>query len=229
MNKLSIQFGLSCAIIGIFFCNPVWAADLNTSDEYQATITPISLETRELMQKYTWHPQCPVPIDDLASIKLTYWGFDNQKHTGTIIVNKRLANETVKIFHELYDNHFPIERMEPVSTFKGNDEAAMMANNTYGFNCPPATNNTEDFSLQNYGYSIGINILLNPFVEGNKVLPSKGRAYLDRSKPVPGMIVQGDKTYQTFMKYGWTWGGDLSDHQDYSHFTKDCNQPNVCR
>ena len=228
MIKASIQFGILITL-GILIFQPVSADDLKTNDDFEASVSSIPQDVQEEMQKYTWHPECPVSLDDLAYLKLSYWGFDHQKHTGTLIVNKRLAADTVNIFHELYDNHFPIERMEPMEAFKGNDEAAMNANNTSGFNCRPDTGNTEGFSLHSYGYSIDINTLINPYVKGDEVLPPKGRAYLNRSKPVPGMIIEGDKTYQIFTKYGWTWGGSQSDRQDYQHFEKDCNKPNLCR
>jgi D-alanyl-D-alanine carboxypeptidase-like protein len=228
MIKPSIQFALFIAL-GIFSLHPARAADLKTNNSFEATISAIPTDVQGEMQKYTWHPGCPVSLEDLAYLKLSYWGFDHQTHTGTLIVNKRLAEEAVNIFHELYNDHFPIERMEPMEAFKGNDEAATNANNTYGFNCSPTTDNTENYSLHSYGYAINVNTLINPYVKGNEVLPPKGHAYLNRSKPVPGMIIQGDKTYQVFTKYGWTWGGAWPDLQFYSHFEKDCNTPNLCR
>lgn len=229
MIKLFTHAGL-IATIGFLSLHPAWAAnDLKTNNSFEASISDIPQSVQEEMQKYTWRPHCPVPLADLAYLKISYWGFDHQTHTGTLIVNKRLADETVSIFHELYNNRFPIERMEPMDSFKGNDDAAMNANNTSGFNCRPDTGNTEGYSLHSYGYSIDINTLINPYVKGNEVLPSKGRAYLNRSKPVPGMIMEGDKIYEIFTKYGWTWGGSRSDIQDYQHFEKDCNKPHICK
>ena len=228
MMRSFIKFGLFSLILGIV-SNAALADEIQPKDDFQGSISKIPTDVKDEMKKYSWHPECPVSLEDLAYLKLSYWGFDHQKHTGTLIVNKRLANEVVNIFHELYNNHFPIERMETMNAFKGNDEAAMNANNTSAFNCRPLTGNTGGFSLHSYGYAIDINTLINPYVKGDEVLPPKGRAYLNRNKPVPGMIIQGDKTYQVFMKYGWTWGGSWSDRQDYQHFEKDCNKSNMCR
>lgn len=227
MIRSFIKFGLLSLILGIL--EPAMGADLKTNDDFQGSISSIPPDVQAEMKLYTWRPQCPVSLEDLAYLKLSYWGFDNQKHVGTLIVNKRLADEVVAIFHELYNNHFPIERMETMDAFKGNDEAAMNANNTSAFNCRPRTGNSEGFSLHSYGYAIDINTMINPYVKGDKVLPPKGRGYLNRNKPVPGMIIEGDKTYQIFTQHNWTWGGSWPDRQDYQHFEKDCNKLNLCK
>lgn len=193
------------------------------SDHFQYKIAAIPPAAQELMKKYTWHPGCPVALQDLAYVTLSYWGFDHKTHTGILIVNKKLAGEVVDIFRELYEQRFPIEQMETMDAFKGDDDLAMAANNTSAFNCRPNTTFPDQYSLHSYGYAIDINTLINPYVKGDVVLPPGGKAYLDRTKPVPGMIVQGDKTYEAFVKRGWTWGGTLEGRQDYQHFEKNNN------
>ncbi len=190
------------------------------SHNFQYRISAISSATQKLMTQYTWRSGCPVPLADLADLTLSYWGFDHKTHTGTLIVNKQLAAEVVNIFRELYTQRFPIERMEPMDTFAGDDNLSMTANNTSAFNCRANTTYPDQYSLHSYGYAIDINPLINPYVKGDLVLPLGGKNYLDRTKPVPGMIVQGDKVYQAFIKRGWIWGGALEGRQDYQHFEK---------
>jgi hypothetical protein len=187
---------------------------------FQHEIKPIPESFMKIMEKYTWHAGCPVPLKDLAYVTVSYWGFDQKTHSGVLIVNNKLAPEVVDIFHELYDEKFPIASIKPVEIFKGNDEASMAANNTSAFNCRPTTTFPNQFSLHSYGCAIDINTLINPYVKNEKVLPPGGKIYLNRDKPVPGMIIKGDKTYQAFIKRGWEWGGDWSDRQDYQHFQK---------
>ena len=202
--------------------------EISQSDSFHFTLTAIPADAKKLMVAYSWRPGCPVPLNNLSFLTLSYWGFDHKIHTGQLIVNKKIATETVDLFHELFLQQFPIERMEPLYAFKGNNNAAMAANNTYAFDCRPDLFDPEKFSLHSYGYAIDINALINPSVRKNTVLPPSGKAYLDRSKPVPGMIVQGDATYQTFNKYGWTWGGEWKSLQDYRHFQKNCTNPKTC-
>ena len=49
--------------------------------------------------------------EDLAYIKLTHYGFDENMHYGEMVVDKRLAEDVVEIFKELYDKKYPIEKV----------------------------------------------------------------------------------------------------------------------
>lgn len=179
---------------------------------------PSAIATR--MQQHTWHPGCPVTLNHLAYIQLSYWGFDNSTHTGTLIVNKDLATEVVALFKVLYRHKFPIQRIELMDVFHGDDKASMSANNTSAFNCRAVTGRPGEYSQHSYGRAIDINPLLNPYVQGNKVLPAGGAVYIDRQHPAPGKIVNGDVIYQEFHQRGWDWAGNWFDVHDYQHFEK---------
>ncbi|MGL5741811.1 MAG: M15 family metallopeptidase [Legionella sp.] len=190
---------------------------------FQSSISPIPQKIQEQMQQNTWRAGCPVPMNDLAYVRLSYWGFDEKTHTGTLIVNKELASEVVAIFKVLFDHKYPIQSMELMDVFKGDDNASMTANNTSAFNCRPVTDRPGEYSQHSYGRAIDINPLINPYVNGKKVQPTAGTPYVDRSKPVPGKIIKEDLVYQEFAKYGWDWAGNWYDVQDYQHFEKRAN------
>lgn len=175
------------------------------------------------MHRFTWRKGCPVSIKDLAYIRLSYWGFDKKTHIGTLIVNKELAEEVVAIFKVLFQYKFPIESMELMDTYKGDDNASMRANNTSSFNCRPVTNRPGEYSQHSYGRAIDINPLINPYVNGKTILPPKGVLYVDRNTPAPGKIIKDDLVYQEFEKHGWDWAGNWYDIQDYQHFEKRAN------
>lgn len=183
-------------------------------------ISPIPPQIQAVMQHYTWHPGCPVPLTDLAYLSLSYWGYDRHQHQGALIVNKKLAKEVVAIFRDLYAQKFPIERMQLMDDFKGNDDAAMAVNNTSAFNCRAITGKPGTFSLHSYGMAVDVNTLVNPYVKGNYVAPPAGRAYLDRTRAARGMIVERDGVYWAFISRGWKWGGDWASPEDYQHFEK---------
>ena len=61
--------------------------------EFKSKISPIPKKIKAQMHQYTWRHGCPLAIDHLAYVQLSYWGFDNNKHTGVLIVNKELAQE----------------------------------------------------------------------------------------------------------------------------------------
>ena len=60
----------------------------------------------------------------------------------------------------------------------------------------------------------------NPYVRGSTVLPTAGRAYLDRKAVRPGMVVAGGPVVRAFATVGWEWGGDFTTIKDYQHFSQ---------
>ena len=188
---------------------------------FQGSASEIPLKVRQQMQQYSWHAGCPVPIENLAYLKLSYWGFDNKPHQGTMIVHKGVATEVIDIFKELYEHKYPIERMQPIDNYQGNDNASMVANNTSAFNCRPMTDFPNQYSIHSYGRAIDVNPLINPYVNGNKVDPKEGAPYADRSVYRRGKIISGSIAHDIFTQHGWSWGGAwYGPIKDYQHFEK---------
>lgn len=181
---------------------------------------PLSALLLDRVRHITWHPGCPVPPNDLRQLTITYRDFQGAPRTGTLIINKDLASETLRIFQDLFAHRFQIERMEPIEEYGGSDDASMAANNTSAFNCRDATGKPGVFSNHSWGRAIDINPLTNPYVKGSKVLPPEGRRYLDRTREFKGSILKNGYVVQEFEKAGWTWGGRWPDRQDYQHFEK---------
>lgn len=187
---------------------------------FQSHILDIPPAMQNQMRHSTWYPHCPIRLEHLAYVELSYWGFDAQPHMGTLIVHKELAAEVVAIFNNLFDHHFPIERMELIEHFQGDDKRSMSANNTSAFNCRRIAGYPNLWSQHSYGRAIDINPLLNPYVKGTEVYPPQGKRYLDRKEKIPGKILKGDIVYRSFIQYGWDWGGNWYDAPDYQHFEK---------
>ena len=192
--------------------------------QFHFLIQPIPTATQTLMRQYTWQPDCPVTLDELAYINLTYWGFDEQAHEGSLIVHQTLSQEVVSLFKGLYDKRFPIEKMIPMYHYQGKDELAMAANNTSAFNCRVLTGHQRTFSQHSFGRAIDINPQVNPYVKGDRLLPKNARAFVDRTQPYKGKIDHASIAYRLFKAYGWHWGGDWQNRRDYHHFEKRINQ-----
>jgi hypothetical protein len=167
----------------------------------------------------SWRAGCPVGPDDLRVLSLSYWGFDDRAHAGTMVVRASVAQAVVDVFHRLYDHRFPIRRMEPVDVFGGSDDASIAADNTAGFNCRNAVaSGPPQWSAHAYGEAIDVNPVENPYLEGGRILPPEGAAYQDRSVLRPGMAVRGGELNAAFAAAGWYWGGAWSS-PDYQHFS----------
>lgn len=196
----------------------------NSYRKFAAEIDDLSPEMKARMQKYTWREGCPVALKQLVSLKLVYWGFDEKPHIGELIVNRKLASEISEIFQELYEQHFPIEKMQPIEYYNGDDNASMVDNNTSAFNCRKQTDFANLYSIHSYGSAIDINPLINPYINDKKVEPKEGEINLDRATYHKGKIYKDNAAYNAFVRHNWNWGGDWQGKiQDYQHFEKRLN------
>jgi hypothetical protein len=168
---------------------------------------------------YSWRASCPVSYKNLRMITMTHWGFDKQVHTGRLIVNESAAEDLVSVFHKLYDQHYPIKRMEPVDKYKGDDYRSIDADNTSAFNCRPATGSS-NWSQHAYGLALDLNPLENPWVNADGTNAHRNAdKYVKRPLHKPGVINANDHVVKAFAKIGWGWGGDWSGAKDYQHFS----------
>lgn len=182
---------------------------------------PIPDEVALKMKQYSWRKECPVPIDELAYLKVPYWGYDGKKHEGELIVHKLVSKEVLNIFKKLYSAKFPIKQMLLTDEYGGNDEASMNEDNSSAFNCRVVGGTQDVLSKHSYGKAIDINPIQNPYVKNHAVEPVGGNEYLLRGKYRKGMILPDDIVVRSFAAYGWKWGGDWKSLKDYQHFEKD--------
>jgi hypothetical protein len=178
-----------------------------------------SIETVTAKDLYaSWRPGCPVPVEQLRAIDVRHFGNDGAVHTGRVIVHANLAPGLVEVFRDLYRARFPIERMEPIDVYGGDDMRSIKANNTSAFNCRAVTGGS-GWSEHAYGRAIDVNPFVNPYVKGSTVLPPEAAPYTDRSRDDPGMIHADDAVVRAFAARGWRWGGYWSSLKDYQHFS----------
>ncbi len=175
--------------------------------------------TRILNKSYK--EDCKIPLTDLRYVKILHYGFDHETHVGELIVNEAIADTVIKIFKELYEAKYPIEKMVLIDEYDADDEASMEDNNSSCFNYR-VIDGTTNLSKHSQGIAIDINPLYNPYVRPGKgersVLPVNGAIYADRTLACPYYIDTNDICYQIFTKYGFTWGGNWSSSKDYQHF-----------
>jgi hypothetical protein len=184
---------------------------------FRATVEPIGPGIRRRMGT-TWQPGCPVPLEDLRYVTLTFKGFDRRAHTGELVLHADVAGEVTEVFEELFEAGFPIEEMRlPNSadmaappTGDGNNTAATVCRNTRGASTP---------SAHASGLAIDVNPFMNPYRNGDLVLPERAGAYLDRGWRRPGMIHADGVVVRAFERIGWTWGGTFRSVSDRMHFS----------
>ena len=166
----------------------------------------------------SWHRGCPVGLDALRLVTLAHWGFDGRVHDGRVVVHRDAVGAITRAFRRLFALRFPIRRMEPVDRYGADDDRSMAADNTSAFNCRPMEG-TSRWSQHAYGRAIDVNPVENPFLNGTRVSPPRGRAFADRTRRRPGMIHAGDAVVRAFAAVGWSWGGSWTSPKDYQHFS----------
>ncbi|MCE5293446.1 MAG: M15 family metallopeptidase [Chlamydiales bacterium] len=186
---------------------------------------PIPQEICQQMTGKSWKEECPVPLSDLRYISVNHWDYEGYVRVGHMVVHAKLADELVDIFKELFEQKFPIERMELIDQYNADDDRSMSANNSSCFCFRANTTTPGIYSNHSYGIAIDINPLVNPYVKGERVLPAGGKAFLDRTQEYFGGITDSpdNACYKAFTSRGYEWGGSWPDRQDYQHFSKQIN------
>lgn len=190
-------------------------------DNKEFYIKPIPNDIFEKMQGKSYKENCTVPREELRYLHILHVGFDNNTHEGELIVNKRIAEDVLDIFKELYKAGYQIEKVRLIDEYNAQDELSMRDNNSSAFNFRYISYSTT-LSKHAMGLAVDINTLYNPYikqVDGRlNMEPANAVQYVDRNRQFPHKIDHDDLCYKLFTKYGFEWGGDWEDSKDYQHF-----------
>lgn len=190
-------------------------------DNKEFYIEPIPDDIFEKMQGKSYKENCTVPREELRYLHILHVGFDNNTHEGELIVNKRIAEDVLDIFKELYKAGYQIEKVRLIDEYNAQDELSMRDNNSSAFNFRYISYSTT-LSKHAMGLAVDINTLYNPYikqVDGRlNIEPANAVNYVDRNRQFPHKIDHQDLCYKLFTKYGFEWGGDWEDSKDYQHF-----------
>ena len=189
-------------------------------------------DIKQTMDGVSLPKDAKVKFADLAYLIIPHYNFEGGIENGFMVVNKKVADEVLDIFAELYSIKYPIEYMEIVDYFNASDFESIEANNTSAFNYRESTTGSGNLSMHAYGLAIDINPKINPYVDSSgKGSHKNAEEYWNRdiSKWTSSIAKQAyigreTKIYDIFVnKHGWTWGGDWASYHDYQHFEKKIN------
>jgi hypothetical protein len=182
----------------------------------QRPVTPALVRRTQL----AWFPDCPVGLAELRLLRLSFWGFDDRPHTGQLVVNASVADDVVSVFRDLYAARFPLEEVRLVTRADLDAPPTGDGNVTAAYACRPVRGSSE-WSAHAYGLAVDVNPFVNPYRNGDLVLPELASAYLDRDWQRPGMIYADGPVVRAFDRVGWTWGGTFRSVLDLHHFSAD--------
>lgn len=186
----------------------------------------------EMLKKGTIAEEAPVQIERLRLVRVPFVDFNGVEKTGQIIVLDAVANAVGAIFTELYKQKFPLEKVELITMYDGNDDASMSDNNSSAHNYRKVAG-TSRLSLHAYGTAIDINPVQNPYIlfeDGSNqatFLPPNSIGYANRMINRLGKIDQkgfAEEVVEVFARHGYYWWGGYWDTPiDYQHFQLDRN------
>jgi D-alanyl-D-alanine carboxypeptidase len=186
---------------------------------FHSTISPVA---PDVAARSTWQTACPVTLEQLSYVTVSFWGFDGRAHTGELMVDATEAEGIVGVFQALFDARYPIEEMRITTQADLDAPPTGDGNNTSAFACRPVRGpGRTSWSSHAYGRAVDVNPFMNPYLSGDLVLPELSSSYLDRSNVRPGMLAEGDAVVTAFGGIGWAWGGRWTRPIDYMHFSAD--------
>lgn len=63
----------------------------SAKSEFIGKVSDISADWQKQMIGRSWNPGCPVLLNQLAYLQLSYWGMDQKPHVRALIIHKTLA------------------------------------------------------------------------------------------------------------------------------------------
>jgi hypothetical protein len=173
----------------------------------------------EVIDRSTWKPACPVRADQLDWVRVSYRGFDGERHSGEMLAHEEVSADLVRVFRALWRARFPIEEMRITESRELDLKPTGDGNNTAVFVCRPNADGS-GFSEHARGLAIDVNPFQNPYRRGEVVIPELASAYLDRDWRRPGMIRGDGPVVDAFDAIGWGWGGQYRNLTDLHHFSR---------
>ena len=166
----------------------------------------------------SWRPGCPVPLEDLRYLTVSYVGFDGQVSDGELVVAVDVAEPVVAVFARLFELRYPIASLRLVDDFAGSDDASMAANNSVRLQLPTGHRNDADVQRALLRHGDRPQSGAEPLRRGRH-RSSPGGPRLPRPSAEPGVLHAGDPVVLAFASIGWSWGGDWDGPVDYQHFS----------
>lgn len=215
-------FGLAL-VVCFFSFSPVSGQNAFSTDN-AFSIDTISDAVFARMQGRSFPASCTVSRQDLRYLRLLHRNAEDSICQGELVCNESIAEDLLDIFRQLYEAHYPIERIRLIDDYEADDERSMSDNNSSCF-CFRTIAGTNKLSKHALGLAVDINTRYNPYVRKDRdgrqlVSPENGKSYANRSLASPYKIEYGDLCHRLFLQHGFTWGGSWQTKKDYQHFEK---------
>lgn len=124
---------------------------------------PISKHLMHRIRNISYHDNEQISPAELRYLRIPYFDFNGETRTGEMICNHSIAMPLLEIFHSLYEQRYPIERIQLVDDFQADDDLCCLKNNTSCFNYRTISG-TNILSRHAFGMAVDVNPFFNPYV-----------------------------------------------------------------
>lgn len=124
---------------------------------------PISKHLMHRISGISYHENEIISPSQLRYLRIPYIDFNGETRTGEMICNQSIAMPLLDIFHTLYEQRYPIERIQLVDDFQADDDLCCLKNNTSCFNYRTICG-TDTLSRHAFGMAVDVNPFFNPYV-----------------------------------------------------------------
>ena len=124
---------------------------------------PISKHLMHRISGISYHENENISPSHLRYLRIPYIDFNGETRTGEMICNQSIAMQLLDIFHTLYEQRYPIERIQLVDDFQADDDLCCLKNNTSCFNYRTICG-TDTLSRHAFGMAVDVNPFFNPYV-----------------------------------------------------------------
>jgi hypothetical protein len=193
---------------------------------FQSSVQPLPRPVQtQLRSEGFWHRGCPVALSDLRLLSVSYRDFRGRSQKGQLVVNRAAAVPLARVFHRLYDLHFPIRHLQLDDAYGPRRDRPRDGDVSGSFECRQAVpspctggSGTGTWSMHAFGLAVDLNPVENPYVGcGQSRDPAPAR-YRNRSVHRRGMVTR--RVRAAFASAGWGWGGAWAGStKDYMHFS----------
>ena len=104
----------------LLICPFVLLSAISSAQDFVSVAIPDSVWLRMQGKTYVENPH--IKRSDLRYLRVLHWDYDNKTHHGELVCNRLIADKLIAIFRELYQAHYPIERIRLADDYDADDE-----------------------------------------------------------------------------------------------------------
>jgi hypothetical protein len=169
-------------------------------------VAELSGSTWRSMTSRSWRTGCPVGRAGLRQLTESYWGFDGQRHRGTLVVSARTAPRLAMVLSDLYAARQPIRSLRRVETLGGWTTAVrrtLASGSSFGFACQRTPGDPRSIGSHARGRVISLNPWENP--TRLHAVGTPDTWWLSRTRSRRYVHARGDAVVRAFAAHGFAW------------------------